>query len=60
MKNRTTASAGRLTIGLNKLKTYFSKPYHVILLLMGIVFTVTTVAHRRHCAGHHEDTPGHH
>ena len=44
MKNRTTASAGRLTIGLNKLKTYFSKPYHVILLLMGIVFTVTTVA----------------
>ncbi len=28
----------------NKLKTYFSKPHNVILLLMGIVLTVTTVA----------------
>ena len=32
------------TIRLNKLKTYFSKPHNVILLLMGIVLTVSTVA----------------
>lgn len=28
----------------NKIKTFFSKPYNVILVLMGIVLTVTTVA----------------
>ena len=28
----------------NKVKTFFSKPHNVILLLMGIVLTVTTVA----------------
>ncbi|MGM9659799.1 MAG: ABC transporter permease [Faecousia sp.] len=44
MKHTNTPSASRLTIGLNKAKTFFSKPYNVILLLMGIVFTVTTVA----------------
>ena len=44
MKHNQTPSASRLTIGLNKAKTFFSKPYNVILLLMGIVFTVTTVA----------------
>lgn len=31
-------------IFFNKLKTFFSKPYNVILLLLGIVLTVTTVA----------------
>ena len=31
-------------IWLNKLRTFFSKPYNVILLLLGIVLTVTTVA----------------
>ena len=31
-------------IRLNKLKTFFSKPHNVILLLMGIVLTVSTVA----------------
>ena len=36
--------SGRRTIRLNKVKTFFSKPYNVILLLMGIVLTVTTVA----------------
>ncbi|MBQ9167840.1 MAG: iron ABC transporter permease [Oscillospiraceae bacterium] len=44
MKKQTTLPAGRFAVFLNRLKTYFSKPYHVILLLMGIVFTVTTVA----------------
>jgi len=39
---RTKASAS--TIRLNKIKTYFSKPHNVILLLMGIVLTFTTVA----------------
>ena len=28
----------------NKIKTFFSKPYNVILVLMGLVLTVTTVA----------------
>ena len=41
-QTRTKASAS--TIRLNKVKTYFSKPHNVILLLMGIVLTFTTVA----------------
>ena len=44
MKTTAKRPASRLTIGLNKTKTFFSKPYNVILLLMGIVFTVTTIA----------------
>ena len=32
------------SIRRNKIATYFSKPHNVILLLMGIVLTVTTVA----------------
>ena len=31
-------------IRLNKLKTFFSKPQNIILLILGIVLTVTTVA----------------
>lgn len=34
----------RAAIRKNKIKTYFSKPYNVILVLMGIVLTVSTVA----------------
>ena len=34
----------RWAIFRNKLKTYFSQPYNVILLLFGIVVTVTTIA----------------
>ena len=44
MKTANTLQAGKWTILLNKLKTFLSKPYNVILLLMGIVFTVTTIA----------------
>ena len=32
------------TVLLNRLKTYFSKPQNVILILLGIVLTVSTVA----------------
>jgi len=39
-----TLGASRSAIWLNKIKTFFSKPHNVILLLMGIVLTVTTVA----------------
>ncbi len=39
-----TLTADRSAIFLNKLRTFFSKPHNVILLLMGIVLTVTTVA----------------
>ena len=39
-----SARASASTIRLNKVKTFFSKPHNVILLLMGIVLTVSTVA----------------
>ena len=43
--NQTSAlRAGRAAIFKNKVRTFFSKPHNVILLLMGIVFTVSTVA----------------
>ena len=29
---------------LNRLRTFFSKPHNVILLILGIILTVTTVA----------------
>ena len=44
MNQANTLSASRSTIVFNKLKTYLSKPYNVILLLMGIVVTITTFA----------------
>ena len=44
MDQTTTPRASRSTIRLNKVKTFFSKPHNVILLLMGLVLTVTTVA----------------
>ena len=33
-----------MAVALNKIKTYFSKPQNIILLLFGIVLTFTTVA----------------
>ena len=44
MNPSSTRTAGRPAILLNQLRTFFSKPHNVILLLMGIVLTVTTVA----------------
>lgn len=44
MKQNNPLTASPLRIWLNKLGTYFSKPYNVILLVLGIVVTVTTVA----------------
>lgn len=44
MNQTKTPAVGRGTILLNRLRTYFSKPHNVILLLMGIVLTVTTIA----------------
>jgi len=40
----TTARASAGTIRRNKIRTWFSKPHNVILLLMGIVLTFTTIA----------------
>ena len=31
-------------VKINNIKTFFSKPHNVILVLMGIVLTITTVA----------------
>ena len=44
MNPSSPRTAGRPAILLNQLRTFFSKPHNVILLLMGIVLTVTTVA----------------
>lgn len=44
MNQSSTLRAGRPTIIFNRLRTYLSKPYNVILLLLGIVVTVTTFA----------------
>ncbi|WP_251447852.1 ABC transporter permease [Vermiculatibacterium agrestimuris] len=44
MNENTTLAASPSAIWLNKIKTFFSKPYNVILLLFGIVVTVTTIA----------------
>ena len=44
MNPSTTLRASRSTILLNKVKTFFSKPHNVILVLMGIVLTFSTVA----------------
>ena len=42
--NQETLRPDNRAIFLNKLKTFFSKPYNVILLLLGIVLSVTTIA----------------
>lgn len=44
MDQTTTSRVSRSAIRTNKVKTFFSKPHNVILLLMGLVLTVTTVA----------------
>ena len=44
MKQAAVLQANPSAVRRNKVKTFFSKPYNVILLLMGIVLTVTTVA----------------
>lgn len=44
MNKNPTLAASPWRIWLNKLGTYLSKPYNVILLVMGIVVTITTVA----------------
>lgn len=44
MDQTKTLRASRSAIRLNKVKTFFSKPHNVILLLMGIVLTFSTVA----------------
>ena len=44
MDQMKSGRANASAIRLNKIKTYFSKPHNVILLLMGIVLTFSTVA----------------
>ena len=44
MKYQKTIKASRGTILYNRFITFLSKPYNVILLLMGIVFTISTIA----------------
>ena len=44
MNQSSTLRASKTTIAFNKVKTFFSKPHNVILLLLGIVLTFTTVA----------------
>ena len=44
MKQTAALQANPAAVRRNKVKTFFSKPHNVILLLMGIVLTITTVA----------------
>lgn len=44
MDQITVARTNRPAVRRNKIKTFFSKPHNVILLLMGIVLTFSTVA----------------
>ena len=44
MNKAAALQANPATVRRNKVKTFFSKPHNVILLLMGIVLTITTVA----------------
>lgn len=44
MNQTTTPGAARSAILWNRLRTFLSKPHNVILLLMGIVVTITTNA----------------
>ena len=43
MKQAAALQANPAAVRRNKVKTFFSKPHNVILLLMGIVLTITTV-----------------
>ena len=44
MNKAVALQANPAAVRRNKVKTFFSKPHNVILLLMGIVLTITTVA----------------
>ena len=44
MNQSKTLQPSGSAVALNKIKTFFSKPHNVILLLMGIVLTFSTVA----------------
>ena len=44
MSQPSTLAASPAVIWWNKVKTFFTKPYNVILLVLGVVLTVTTVA----------------
>lgn len=44
MNQTTTPGAARSAILWNRLRTFLSKPHNVILLLMGIVVTITAIA----------------
>ena len=44
MKQAAALQANPAAVRRNKVKTFFSKPHNVILLLMDIVLTITTVA----------------
>lgn len=44
MANTQTGAVSRSVIRRNRIRTYFSKPYNVILVIMAIVLTFTTFA----------------
>ena len=44
MNEKAVKRTGKTAVVLNKVKTYFSKPHNVILLICGILLTFTTVA----------------
>ena len=44
MAQQNTEKVSAFTIRMNQVRTFFSKPYNVILLVFGIILTITTVA----------------
>ncbi len=44
MNQKSSSRSNCAAVRRNKIKTFFSKPHNIILLLMGIVLTITTVA----------------
>ncbi len=44
MVQQDTQKISPFAIRMNKVRTFFSKPYNVILLVFGIILTITTVA----------------
>ena len=44
MVQQDTQKISPFAIRMNKVRTFFSKPYNVILLIFGIILTITTVA----------------
>jgi len=44
MEQTMTQKPSKLKIGLNRIFTYLSKPHNLVLLILGIVLSISTIA----------------